>query len=71
VAIKEACYQPVRGGADDYSIRLREPLQPCGEIGRLTQGQLFPLPFTADLAHNHQTCVDPNPDLQEGLYPPV
>ena len=50
MAVKEAGEQPVRGGADDYRIRLREPLQTRRNVGRVTQGQDLAFLAAADFA---------------------
>ena len=56
------------GLADDHRIRCRESLEPCRNIGRLAEGQLFLPPNTTHFAHYDQTSVDAEPYRQADAF---
>ena len=64
LAVKQPLEQPLRGGADDHRVGLRQPLQARREVGGVAQGQLFARAACADLADHDQPGVNANPHLE-------
>ena len=63
LTLKQALHEPISGGTDHHGVGLSEPLYPRGDIGSVTQGELFSLVPPPDLAYDYQAGVNANTQL--------